>query len=148
MEPWQREEKKNFFEIKGNIGPVYRIIKMDRIRMGDNTTHVSNRLVTRGNTIHRRSIYSNTMQLQKRMMGSPTAVHDEQRKVKRQIHDLRNSLVQVQWPEEYWKKPGENLRVRQTAMAALNNPTFEEVKKHRWVMGLNIVMTKFVEAIT
>jgi len=146
MEPWQRANRKVYFEIKGNLGPVFRIIRMDRVELGDSQTRESNRLVTRGNTLHRRLPYSNTMSMEKRLLGAPTVLHDEQRRVRRVVHELRNSLVEVTWPDEFWKKLDKRIKVVQRARGAMNNPSYTETKQYRWRMNIDLVLTRYLIA--
>ena len=145
MMPWHRIEKDHTFEIKANVGPVYRRILMDRIELQDNTTPASNRLVTRGNTIHKTMPLSKTYALQKRMMASPDLKYDEQRKVKRILHEIRNALVEVYWPDERWRdirKSAGFWLVRRRALAGIASSNFTETSCYRWQMDMSIALTK------
>lgn len=142
MQPWHRIEPDHTFEIISNIGPVYRRIHMDRISLGDNITKSSNRLVSKGNTIHKGMPPSSTYMLEKRMMGSPTEVHDEQRKVKRTLHEIRRSLVSVTWPDERWRVPEGSIPRRRRALAGIVHTDFVEFNHYRWRMNMSITIVR------
>jgi len=118
---------------------------MNRIKLQDRTTRASNRLVVKGSTIHKNSPFSEDYTLQKGMMGSPDLNFDEQRKVKRILHEIRNSLVEVWWSDEKWRDARQTdgyWTVRRRALAAIASSSFQEETTYRWLLDVSIALVK------
>lgn len=137
MNPWNRTQDDEGFMITGNLGAVYKHIRLVRIKENDTTTPVSGRLVVNGNVRVKPHRHSKIYACKSRLLWT------QYRQTRDTLNLICSRPVIIQWPPEVWKHYAGNIeKPRRWATGAIKSNSFSEVDTDRWELDIALAITK------